>query len=446
MKRLAQHSELLIIIILFSVGGFILFIGLPNRVTQITYCEIWRWLAAAIILLSSWGKASLGGSKKHSWPNLLLQVFALQGVIYVSYTTAFHALQRLYFPQHSIGLYELGVSYCWFWPFLAVLASIMGVVFYSNEQTQHQGMWSQLFTPFFNKQATHWLSIVLNVLPRAANLCCFSMLGCFFIVAIAMLIMDPLVGLDLHAITAGMLVMLLANSQTLKSWISKLGRYPIPAYIQYLMVLILLTGVFIVTNFLFKISSESHVSIASQFHISPPLPIIHFANSYAFSFFWLGWWISLTPLIIGWTVTQMRGYTIRTIIASMLILPSIIALLSNGHWPLSSTLNSYALLASTISLLIVFLRSNLTPNLYRAALPGTPKIKTPGVSPLLVRIVGFTGITLVLLVGLGPKGLSIALMTPGLALYLFSYLPFLAIPWLLSPSLSRATETPKKNT
>lgn len=440
MKRLAQHSELLSIIILFSVGGYILFIGLPDRVMQITYCEIWRWLAAAILVLSPWGKQSLGRNKKHSWPILLLQLFALQTLIYLCYTTATYALQQLYFPGQTIGLAELGTGYFWFWPFLAVMAGITGVVFYNNDQTTHRGMWSQLFTPFFNKQSNHWLSIVLNVLPRATNLCFFSMMGCFFIMAIAMLVMQPLVGLDLHAITSGMLVMLLANSQTLKTWISRLSRFPLPAFVQYIVVLLLLTGFFIATNFIVKISLESKVSIASQFNISPPAPIVHFANSYAFPFFWLGWWISLTPLIVGWIVNQMQGYTLRQIIVSILVLPSTIALLTSGHWPFNPTLNSYALLASTISLLIIFLRSDLAPNLYRAALPGTPKIKTPGVSPLLVRVISFTGITFMLLVGLGPKGIGIALMTPGLALYFFSYMPFLAIPRLLSSNKTQANE------
>lgn len=424
MKPRPQHRDLLFIFITLTLGaGFLIFVT-PSWIYYMTYCEAWRWLVMVILFFSPLGRFRIGNDKKYSWLRLIPLTLGMQILLFLAFVASSSFLQNQFHTSTHLTLNALTINYAWYWPFIIFTACLLGLSYFTFKQNTHQGMLSQLYTPVFNNTLYDNMSLIINTLPRAAILGTFALIGSMLILSSTTLVASSLTGLKLGTIIPSSIIGLSTHQGLVKSINRQLTKRQLPPSFHFLIMILILSLIFVAISLSLQFLNRNQL-IWLPLDAPPPSDYLqNFVWTYALPFFWLSWWIVLSPLLVAWVMIHFKGYTVRQIMLTTLALPVLLTMLNSNstQWAISQQLATILTIISLTLLLFIFLRRHYVPYLFRAILPGAHEAKTPGTGPLLQGILTHTGLAFTLLAPLGPKGISIFMFIPGLALYIFSYI------------------------
>jgi len=409
-----------IIFRLVCLGGIFLLVVYPSILLQTTYCEIWRWLAALVLIIGPWGSTRLGSQKKYSWPQIIIIMLSVHALFYIAYCTSVSYLSALYLETTYIPLNTLNVDYVWFWPFIITFACILAFYNYCLKKNNHKSMFSELYYSVINELPFHWFYISINGLTRYTIMGCFAMISALLVLALTRSTLGADIGVHFSALINATFISHITQRNLIKKIQKPMLRWHANPALHFFILLGLITLAYGIIYNLLSLAYPHFIS-KSYLHYAPTV-LRNYAQHNAINYFWLGWWLSFTPILVGWITICCQGYTIRQTLITYLTPIVIIKLLPlSGGWPLSTHTNQILVIITLSVICLIFIRQQYIPSLYRATLPVTTIYTTPGHAPTILMFLNLGGKAMMILFPFGPKLLGLLLLMTGMLFYLFTY-------------------------
>ncbi len=385
MEYAKAHTKLLYGIGFSIAVVSLLLIEFASHAVMKAYWIHWLVLVTVLVLsISPFGTIKLTtkatDKRQRHFVSWLAQLFLLQLTlifVFIGIALVFsHWLPLTTQEPHSNIMYQTTETLLYHnglfpWAIYALYAGQLAYISYIKHQDAY--IHTTLF-PLLKSNAKTVLGTVLNVQARAATFIVIAITFGFMTLLIASVTMPHttplLTGFCIKTMIIAFMIIVFGFTKPFKKINKQLLNPKIPLFISTITTLILFAFLILLMNTLF-----SHLG---QLSLTPPRLITWLERKNSMTL-WIifssAWWIGWTPLIAAHMAKYSRGYSIRTLMLSLLILPSVLALFIYLFPEIFNTLSQAPLITSLLSLLafiyllIVLTKKKVLPMLIQCYLP-----------------------------------------------------------------------------
>lgn len=335
MEYAKAHSKLLYIYSFIILIITILLIELASTYVIKAYTIHWLALAVALIIcFSPLGNRRLVATEnekpRHTAGQWIKSLFMLQVAlffVFIGVTLIFSYWLPLTSPMHSQALTKtlntlLKQDGVLPWGIYAIYASGLGYISYIKNEDAYT---SELLTPLIKTKPGELLANVLNIQARSATFIVLTITCAFITLLLAVTITPKSAPLHtgFHAKTLIIItaLVILGFSSPFKRVVRKLLNPKIPVWLSTSSTLILFSLFIWLLNALFGHLGQTPIPVPA---------FIQWIESKNPLNLWLifsaAWWLSWTPMLATHIARLSRGYRIRSLIITTLILPTLFTL------------------------------------------------------------------------------------------------------------------------
>jgi choline-glycine betaine transporter len=338
MKYVKPRKDLMLIFApLLIIIGILLFSFFPHEVSHFFYA-FWLCIPLSVFLIfTKLGNKKLENESEPHKPlhflrwffSILFLEIALTA-LYLGITEIVGNLLPINTSTHNTlflsSLHQFLFHFGLFpWGIYALIAVGMGVLAY---QKSIHAFFSEFIKSISHQKAEKSLSLIINVSMRRVVL--FGVSTTFMLMTLLLIsLFLPINKLVVYgfypaALLATLFLLLASLSNQAKRIIERIFSNRVPSALMYPVFIIALAFAVLILS---AITSQLTKKIAPSI---PPTLIqnwIHYNWHTAWIIFSVMWWCSLTPVIAAWIARLSKGYSIRTILIGILILPTIITIL-----------------------------------------------------------------------------------------------------------------------